>query len=127
MYVEGDKLIMSNQWSEIEQVPLIAHIVSYRQSITNKETKEAKEITLKEAIMIQETYSVVQQRTHIAIFERMCYLDNLLAGVFENMHYAKKDQYLYGVLPRENQDVTPNFINTRHSYNGAREQYWKNK
>ena len=115
---------MSNQWSEIEQVPLIAHLVSYRQSINNKENKEAKEITLNKAVNILETYSILQHRTHVAIFERMCYLDNLLAGVFEKEHYAKKDQYLYGILPRDNKDVTPNFINTRHSYNGAREQYW---
>ncbi len=112
---------MSNHWSEIEQVPLIDHLVTYRQSISKKEKKEAKEITMNMAMMIQATYSDVRHRSHTAIFERICYLDNLLAGVFEKEHYAKKDQDLYGTLPRENHDNTPNFINTRHSYNGARE------
>jgi ABC-type branched-subunit amino acid transport system ATPase component len=102
---------------------LLESIISYREKIQGKELKEAKRITFELAEQLHKNHAIVQSRTENAIFERLPYLDNLLAGVFEKNHYAKKDQILYATQPREKNDRGPNLCNTRHKYNGAMTEY----
>jgi hypothetical protein len=118
---------MAKHWSKEEQIHLLNLIPSYRQKTHQKDLKEAKRLTLEMAYYIHQHYPSLQNRTVNAIFERLPYLDNLLAGVFEEHHYAKKDRYLYSTLPRANNNKEPNLCNTRHPYNGALKEYLQNK
>lgn len=118
---------MANHWSEEEQIHLLNSITSYRRNIYQKDIKEAKRQTLELANYIYQHYPSVQDRTVNGISQRLSYLDNLLAGVFEEHHYANKDRYLYSTLPREDNNKEPNLCNTRHNYNGAMKEYLKNK
>jgi hypothetical protein len=110
--------IMANHWNK-DEVFILKSISDYRKIINNKEIKEARKITFEFARALLQNTPELQHRSQQAIFERLAYLDNLLAGVFEKHHYAKKDQALYLKEPRENGSKEPNFCNTRHSYNGA--------
>lgn len=112
-------------WREKEQIHLINAIPSYRRKIMNKDWTEAKRITLKLAEEIHQQVPDVQGRTVNAIYERLPYLENLLAGVFEEHHYAIKDQNHYSRIPRDNGSKEPNLCNTRHKYNGAMTEYLK--
>lgn len=76
-------------------------------------------MTAEEARKLRERCPVLEHRTVNAISERLPYMDNLLAGVFEKQHYAKKDQVYYGTVPRHDHSKKPNMCNTRHAYNGA--------
>jgi hypothetical protein len=116
---------LSMQWSKQEEVHLLNAIPSYRQRIKNIVLKEARRLTLELAEEIHKDYPEVQGRTVNAIYERLPYLDNLLAGVFEANHYAKKGQYLYGNLLRIDGGTEPNLCNMRHPYNGAMKDFRK--
>lgn len=118
---------MSKHWSKEEQTPLLSVIPSYRLKIQQLEIKQAKHITLQMAHFIHREYPIVQERTVNAIYERLPYLENLLAGVFKDYHYAEKDRHLYSTLPREHNSQEPLLCNTRHKYNGAMTEYLNNK
>jgi hypothetical protein len=121
---------MAKHWSKEEQNPLLESIISYRELIKDvhdTDIKEAKRLTLDLAKQIHTKNSIVQNRTDNAIYERLPYLDNLLGGVFEKEHYAKKDQHLFATKPRANNQKEPNLCNTRHKYNGAMPAYLKLK
>ncbi|MFB3164544.1 hypothetical protein ABLO26_24595 [Neobacillus sp. 179-J 1A1 HS] len=113
-------------WSEKEQSHLLEAIPSYREKIKNKDITVAKRITLELAEEIHQSVPDVQGRTVNAINERLPYLENLLAGIFEAHHYAAKDRELYSTFRRENGSVDPNLCNTRHKYNGAMTE-WRKK
>lgn len=113
------------QWSKQEEVHLLNAIPSYRQRIKNTGLKEARQLTLELAEEIHKDYPEVKGRTVNAIYERLPYLDNLLAGVFKAYHYAKKDQYLYRTLLRIDGGREPNLCNMRHPYNGAMKEFRK--
>lgn len=113
-------------WSEKEQSHLLKTIPSYRLKIKNKDLKEAKQVTLELAEEIHQQVPDVQSRTVNAIYERIPYLENLLAGVFEANHYAIKDRNHYSSFPREDESKEPNLCNTRHKYNGAMTE-WRKK
>lgn len=121
------EISMANHWSEEEQIHLLNSIAFYRRRIHGKEIKEAKRQTLELANHLHQHYPSVQSRTVNAISERLPYLDNLLAGVFEEYDYANKDRDLYSTLPRENHSKKPNLCNTRNHYNGAMKEYLQNK
>jgi hypothetical protein len=125
MCVGGE--LMANQWRQEEQIHILNSVPSYRQKIHLKNNKEAKRLTLEVAYYIHQHYPSVQNRTVNAIYERLPYIDNLLGGVFEIHHYAKKDQHLYSTLLREDKSKEPNLCNTRHNYNGALKEYLQNK
>jgi hypothetical protein len=118
---------MANHWSEEEQIHLLNSITSYRRKIHQKDITEAKRQTLELANYLHQHYPSVQGRTVNAISERLPYLDNLLAGVFEEHHYANKDRNLYSTNPRVNNCKKPNLCNARHQYNGAFKEYLQNK
>lgn len=118
---------MTKHWSEEEQIHLLNSITSYRRKIYEKDITEAKRQTLELANYLHQHYPSVQGRTVNAISERLPYLDNLLAGVFEEYNYANKDRDLYSTLPRENNSKKPNLCNTRHHYNGAVKEYLQSK
>ncbi|QOY34235.1 hypothetical protein AWH56_016040 [Anaerobacillus isosaccharinicus] len=109
---------MPKHWKE-DQVYLLKAIPAYRTSIAGKSLEEAKQITKAFAEDLHRNNLDLQHRSLQSIIERLPYLDNLLAGVFEPKNYAKKDQLLYHSKPRKNDDRKPNLCNTRHSYNGA--------
>ncbi|MBB6451602.1 hypothetical protein HNQ94_000023 [Salirhabdus euzebyi] len=109
---------MAKPWKD-DQEYLINSIVEYRNLINGKDVKEAKRMTKNFAEKLHKNNPELKHRTIQSIVERLPYLDNLLAGVFKKENYAKKDQNLYSKVPRENNDLTPNYCNTRHSYNGA--------
>jgi hypothetical protein len=79
-------------WSVKEQSHLLKAIPSYREQIKDKEITAAKRLTLELAEEIHQRVPDIQGRTVNAINERLPYLDNLLAGVFEAHHYAAKDR-----------------------------------
>ena len=114
---------MSKRWAEQEQKHLLNVIPLYREKIKQKDLKEAKKITLEIADNISQTYQDVQGRTVNSIYERLPYLENLLAGVFKEEAYALKDQHLYSTLCREDGKLEPNLCNTRHKYNGYMTEY----
>jgi hypothetical protein len=118
---------MANHWRQEEQIHLLNSISSYRRKIYQKDIQEAKRLTLELAYYIHEHYPSIQNRTVNAIFERLPYLDNLLAGVFEKHHYANKDHHLYSTLLREDKSKEPNLCNTRHHYHGAMKEYLDSK
>lgn len=109
---------MAKQWKADETL-LLAAIPTYRGYIEDKDPKESIKLTLEFAASLHQNTPELQHRTVQAIAERLPYLDNLLAGVYETHNYAKKDQHLYALLPRPNKNTSPNLSNTRHSYNGA--------
>lgn len=110
---------MSLHWTEEEQNALLAVLPDYRIKIQDQQLVHQKKITRHFAGQLHQTTPLLQQRTVEAINQRLPYLDNLLAGVFEACHYAKKDQHHYAALPRENGSKKFNSCNKRHSYNGA--------
>lgn len=116
-------LNVNMHWSEKEQSHLLKAIPSYREKIKNKDLKEAKRLTLEIAEEIHQNVADIQNRTVNAIYERLPYLENLLAGVFDAQHYAIKDRSHYSSKPRENGSKEPNLCNTRHKYNGAMTEY----
>lgn len=118
---------MSIHWSKEEDSILINTIHLYRTRIIKKDLKEAKQLTKEFALEIYQQNPSLQIRTINAISERLPYLDNLLAGVFEESHYAIKDRYLYSTSPREDNNRIPNLCNARHQYNGALEEFSKVK
>ena len=91
-----------------------------------KTNQSTRKVTLELANHLHQTYPELGKRTVSAIKERLPYIENLLAGVFERNDYAKKDQYLYATLPRESDVIKPNPCHTRHKYNGALAVYRKN-
>ena len=113
-----------NYWTKQEQDYLVKAIPLYRQKL--KQTKAPEKVTLELAKHLHQTYPELDRRTVSAIKERLPYIENLLAGVFERNDYAKKDQYLYATLPRESDVIKPNPCHTRHKYNGALAVYRKN-
>ena len=108
---------MAKAWSRAEEQHLLDVIPAYRKAIQNKETKDARIITKQVAEKLHKQHPILQGRTVTAIYERLPYLDNLLAGVFERTNYAIKDRQLYGTLPKEKRE--PNMCNSRHAYAGA--------
>lgn len=124
-------ILMAMPWRENEQIHLLNAIPLYRQRIVQKDMKnpkdlkEARRITLELAKEILSQNPDVNGRSDNAIYERLPYLENLLAGVFEKHHYATKDQSLYASNPRDNGDREPNLCNTRHKYKGAMTEYLK--
>ncbi|MEB1809575.1 MAG: hypothetical protein LPK26_20145 [Bacillaceae bacterium] len=109
---------MAKHWTD-DQEYLLKNIKRYRDLIKGKDEKEAKRLTIELAKEIHSQNVELSQRTVQSIVERLPYLDNLLAGVFDKENYAKKDQSLYAKIARDNNDTVPNLCNTRHSYNGA--------
>ncbi|MFD0824342.1 hypothetical protein ACT8ZR_01555 [Neobacillus sp. M.A.Huq-85] len=116
---------MSKQWSEREQRHILDLIPLYRQTIEYKDLKESKRLTFELAEKIHQKFPDVQDLTVNAIYERLPYVENLLAGVFEAHHYAVKDRVHYSILPRNTGNKDPNLCNTRHKYNGAMTEYLK--
>ncbi|QNF29645.1 hypothetical protein [Metabacillus elymi] len=116
---------MNKHWSNEEQIHLINAIPSYRQKFQYVDQKEAKRITLEISQFLYQHNPKLQTRIVNAIFERLPYLDNLLAGVFEKHNYAKKNRHLFSSLPRENKSKEQNLCNTRHQYNGAVKEHLK--
>ena len=123
---------MPKHWTEEEQLHLLNEIPLYRKKITiplhrqkieQKELKVDKCVTLEIANNIHQKCPTVKNRTVNSIYERLPYLENLLAGVFEKQHYAMKDRHLYATVPREHGSREPNLCNTRHKYNGAMTEY----
>lgn len=114
---------MAKQWSKEEEAPLLEQIASYRLEIHQKDIKVAKKITIRFAENIHQQNPFLRHRKINAINERLPYLENLLAGVFQKHHYAIKDQHMYATLPREDKSKIPNLCNTRHKYNGAMVDY----
>lgn len=109
---------MAEHWTDDQQYLLNA-IEEYRNLLIDIEQKEARIKTNEFAKQLHRNTPELKHRTTQSIAERLPYLDNLLAGVFEKENYAIKDQSLYATIPRENNDITFNASNTRHSYNGA--------
>ncbi len=116
---------MALAWKQEEQVYILHSISLYRKEIDDKTNKDAIQITKKLAEEIHQKNPALEHRTINSIAERLPYLENLLAGVFEKEHYAKKDQHLYYTKPRENISRVPNLCNTRHAYHGAMTDYLK--
>ncbi|MDI4643661.1 MULTISPECIES: hypothetical protein [Cohnella] len=109
---------MSRHWIE-DQKYLLAAIDKYRSQIEGENLIEQKKMTLRFAQNLHNETPELNHRTVHSINERLPYLDNLLAGVFEVHNYAAKDQHLYLTRPRMNGNRDFNACNTRHSYNGA--------
>lgn len=109
---------MSKPWKE-EQGYLIKVLDDYRNLIKDKDLIIAKRLTKEFAVALHKNTPELFNRSIEAINQRMPYLDNLLAGVFEKNNYALKDQSLYGAKLRQMRNVEPNLCNTRHAYNGA--------
>lgn len=114
---------MPRHWTSDEEFFLIDALPDYRKSIQSKSIQEQRQITKSLAEELYQGYAILALRSENAIFERLPYLDNLLAGVFEKEHYAVKDRELYGTQPREDSSREPNTVNKRHSYNGAMKDY----
>ncbi|WP_338469607.1 hypothetical protein R4Z10_12350 [Niallia sp. XMNu-256] len=114
---------MASYWTKYEDTHLMKAIPLYRQRLMHANSTD--KVTLEVAIYIQKTIPELQDRTIDSIEKRLPYFENLLAGVFEKSDYAKKDQYLYSFLPRDNEGRIPNPCFTRHKYNGALSQYLK--
>lgn len=110
---------MAKHWRDDDQQYLLNVIGEYRNLLIGKDEREARSITSEFAKQLHSRTPELQHRTIQSIAERLPYLDNLLAGVFEKENYAIKDQSLYATIPRGNNDMTFNASNTRHSYNGA--------
>lgn len=109
---------MSKLWKE-EQDYLIKVIDDYRNLIKDKDIIVAKRLTREFADALHKNTPALFNRSIEAITQRMPYLDNLLAKVFEKDNYALKDQHYYGTKPRQSRSVEPNLCNTRHAYKGA--------
>lgn len=116
---------MANYWTKQEESHLVKTIPLYRQKLMH--TKSIDTATLEVAEYIHRTIPELKHRSIESIGKRLPYLENLLAGVFEKKDYAKKDQYLYSSLPRDNDEKKPNPCRTRHKYNGALSEYLKQK
>jgi hypothetical protein len=114
---------MASYWTKDEQNHLVEAIPLYRQELM--QSKAPEKVTLEIADHIYQTCPDLKERSVKAIHQRLPYLENLLAGVFEKNDYAKKDQYLYSRLPRDYGSKKPNLSNTRHKYNGALSEYLK--
>lgn len=114
---------MSKHWTREEESPLIECMPSYREKIRDKDIQQARRVTKQFSKHVRESNKILCSRSENAIYERLPYLDNLLAGVFEREDYAKKDRQHYGRLLKE--DKIPNICNTRHPYNGAMKKYMK--
>ncbi|MBM7660396.1 hypothetical protein JOC85_001163 [Bacillus mesophilus] len=108
---------MALPWTTDQQY-LLNVINLYREQMNGKDLKTQKRITKELAEQLHTSNQGLQHRTIQSINERLPYLENLLAGVFEIHNYAAKDQHLYSVKPRTIGDKTPNLCNTRHSFNG---------
>lgn len=109
---------MSKQWKEDQQF-LLNRMKDYRTKIENKEDIEVRKITKAFAENLHQNTPELHHRSINSIFERLPYLDNLLAGALEIQHYSLKDQPFYGSVPRNTGDKKFNHSNKRHSYNGA--------
>lgn len=109
---------MAKQWKD-DQTFLLDAIPEYRLKIAGKPLKEARKITYRFAEHLHRNIPQVQHRSVESINQRLPYLDNLLAGVFDKENYAIKDGDLYATKPRDSGCREPNLCNTRHSYNGA--------
>ncbi|WP_209121158.1 hypothetical protein [Alkalihalobacillus sp. BA299] len=109
---------MAKHWTDDQEI-FLKNLDRYRNVLKGKDEKEAKRLTIELAKEIYSQNVELRHRTVQSIVERLPYLDNLLAGVFDKVNYAKKDQSMYAKIPRENNDTIPNLCNTRHSYNGA--------
>ncbi|MDR7073307.1 hypothetical protein [Fictibacillus barbaricus] len=109
---------MGEYWAE-DQVYLIEAIHKYRAAIKGSELKKARNLTLVFANELHKATPALHHRSIGAIEQRLPYLDNLLAGVFNKEDYAEKYQHLYNIQPRTDSSVRPNLCNTRHSYKGA--------
>ncbi|OIJ09148.1 hypothetical protein BKP35_17260 [Anaerobacillus arseniciselenatis] len=109
---------MSKHWKD-DQIHLLKAIPAYRMMIAGKPEKEAQQITKEFAETLRTNNVELHHRSVQSINERLPYLENLLAGVFEPQNYAQKDQHLYYSKPRVDDGREPILCNTRHSYNGA--------
>jgi hypothetical protein len=106
-------------WQE-DQEYLLEAMVDYRKLVKGEdEQKKAIKLTNEFDSNLHAETPGLHHRSVNAVTERLPYLDNLLAGVFKKENYAKKDQHLFGTMPRDNASKEPNLCNTRHSYNGA--------
>ncbi|WP_308636160.1 hypothetical protein [Paenibacillus silvisoli] len=110
---------MAERWTESDEIYLRKLIPAYRKAIEGKDVQTTKKITLEMSEVLHRTTPGLHHRSIESINQRLPYLDNLMAGVFERSNYALKDQRLYAALPREDESKSPNLANTRHSYNGA--------
>ncbi len=116
---------MVSYWTKLEDFGLMKAIPLYRQKLMH--TNSIDTVTFEVAKYIHQTIPDLKHRSIDSIQIRLPYFENLLAGVFEKRDYAKKDQYLYSTLPRDNDKKTPNPCSTRHKYNGALSKYLKTK
>jgi hypothetical protein len=123
MKYKNEVLRMASYWTKQEQELLVKAIPLYRQQL--KQSKAPEKVTLELAKHLHLTYPELFKRTVTAIRDRLPYIENLVAGVFDRNDYAKKDQYLYASLPRESDVLKPNPCHTRHKYNGALAVYRK--
>ncbi len=114
---------MAGYWTKQEESHLVKMIPLYRQKLML--TKSIDGVTLEVAEYIHRTIPDLKHRSIQSIQKRLPYFENLVAGVFEKSDYAKKDQYLYSALPRDNDELKPNPCKTRHKYNGALSNYLK--
>jgi hypothetical protein len=114
---------MPKHWTIKEEEALIECMSPYRGLIRNESTQQARKITKQFAVDLRESNKNISSRSVNAIYERLPYLDNLLAGVFERGDYAIKDRHRYGTSPKEKR--VPNICNARHPYNGAMKEYKK--
>ncbi|WP_226675741.1 hypothetical protein [Rossellomorea aquimaris] len=114
---------MSKHWTMEEESPLIECMPSYRKKIRDKDLQQARKITKHFSKHVRESDKILSSRSENAIYERLPYLDNLLAGVFKREAYANKDRHRYGTSLRE--DRKPNRCNARHPYNGAMKEYMR--
>ncbi|WP_102345906.1 hypothetical protein [Bacillus sp. Marseille-P3661] len=109
---------MAKHWND-DQIYLLEAIEEYRNVIEGKKLNAARRITKEFAEILHKNTPELQHRIVQSIVERLPYLDNLLAGVFNKENYAKKDQHIYAKAPRRDGSIEINYCNMRHSYNGA--------
>jgi hypothetical protein len=118
---------MSKRWMDEEQYCLIEALLEYRRKIKGFELNEAIKLTKDFAAELHQSTPALQDRSLVAIEQRLPYLDNLLGGTFNKGDYASKDQHLFGTKPRTTGSKEPNLCNTRHSYKGALKKYLNQK
>jgi hypothetical protein len=71
---------VSKRWNEQEDRIILELLDDYRESIRDKSDKEIKEITWATAERVYNTYECLQECTVQAIYERISYIDDLLAS-----------------------------------------------
>lgn len=100
---------VNNHWTDFQNAVFFEILDEYRNEISDKNPQEIKEVTKQWANKLKQQYGdLLAKRSDRAIYERLGYLDDLLAGVKEDRLYAKKDQSLFGSKKRNNGNVKSN-------------------